>query len=236
MRCLPLLASSLIAGFAMAAAPSPAPAPAQQDEASLERSLDAGVKPDEMRDWLKALAAEPNNVGSPHDKQNADFILSLFKKFGWDAHIETFNVLYPTPVSETVELLGPKPFKATLQEPNIPGDTTSRAKQPSLPAYLEYQGDGDVKAPLVYVNYGMKDDYKALERLGVDVKGKIVIVRYGSGWRGLKPLLAQQHGAVGCLIYSDPSDDGYSVETAYPDGPARPAHGFQRGSVEDMPI
>jgi N-acetylated-alpha-linked acidic dipeptidase len=231
-RVLLLTASSLIALSALAAAPAPAP----QDEATLEKNFDAGINQNEMRDWLKTLAAEPNHVGSPHDKQNADMILGLFKKFGWDAHIETFNVLYPAPVSETVELLGNKPFKATLQEPNIPGDTTSRSKQPSLPAYLEYQGDGDVTAPLVYVNYGMRDDYRTLARLGVDVKGKIVIARYGSGWRGLKPLLAQQHGAIGCLIYSDPSDDGYSVDTAYPDGPARPPHGFQRGSVADMTI
>ncbi|MBV9572166.1 MAG: M28 family peptidase [Alphaproteobacteria bacterium] len=235
MRRILLFASSCaLALLAISAAPAPGPVP--QDQASLERSFDASIKAGEMGDSLKTLAAEPNHVGSPHDKQNADFILGLFKKFGWDTHIETFNVLYPTPISETVELLGPKPFKATLQEPNIPGDTTARAKQPALPAYLAFQGDGDVKAPLVYVNYGMRDDYKALERLGVDVKGKIVIVRYGSGWRGLKPLLAQQHGAVGCLIYSDPSDDGYSVDTAYPNGPARPARGFQRGSVMDMPI
>jgi N-acetylated-alpha-linked acidic dipeptidase len=233
-RLLMLSASSLLGLSALAAAPPPSPSP--QDRASLERSLDADIKPDEMRDWLKNLAAEPNNVGSPHDKQNAEFILNLFKKFGWDAHIETFNVLYPTPVSETVELLGPKPFKATLQEPNIPGDTTARSKPQGLPAYLAFQGDGDVKAPLVYVNYGMRDDYKTLQRLGVDVKGKIVITRYGGGWRGLKPLLAQQHGAVGCLIYSDPSDDGYSVDATYPKGPARPPHGIQRGSVEDMPI
>ncbi|HEY1637522.1 MAG TPA: M28 family peptidase, partial [Rhizomicrobium sp.] len=233
-QTLLLTVSSLVALSALAAAPPSAPVP--QDQASLERNFDADIKPDEMRDWLKMLAAEPNHVGSPHDKQNADFILNLFKKFGWDAHIETFNVLYPTPVSETVELLGPKPFKTTLQEPNIPGDTTARSKQPSLPAYLEYQGDGDVKAPLVYVNYGMRDDYKTLQRLGVDVKGKIVIARYGSGWRGLKPLLAQQHGAVGCLIYSDPSDDGYSVDATYPQGPARPPRGFQRGSVEDMTL
>ncbi len=232
-RILLLSASYLVAASAFAAAPS---APPPQDEKAIEKNFDAAIDPNQMRDWLKTLAAEPNHVGSPHDKANAEFILGLFKKFGWDAHIESFNVLYPTPVSETVELQGLKPFKATLQEPNIPGDTTSRSKQPSLPAYLEYQGDGDVTAPLVYVNYGMRDDYKALARLGVDVKGKIVIARYGGGWRGLKPLLAQMHGAVGCLIYSDPSDDGYAVDAAYPNGPARPPHGFQRGSVEDMPI
>jgi N-acetylated-alpha-linked acidic dipeptidase len=231
-RILLLSVSTLVGLVTLAAAPPPPP----QDQKSLERDFDGAIDQNEMRGWLKNLASEPNHVGSPHDKANAEFVLGLFKKFGWDAHIETFNVLYPTPVSETVELQGPKPFKATLQEPNIPGDTTSRSKQPSLPAYLAFQGDGDVTAPLVYVNYGMRDDYKTLARLGVDVKGKIVIARYGGGWRGLKPLLAEMHGAIGCLIYSDPSDDGYSVEATYPNGPARPPHGFQRGSVEDMPI
>ncbi len=228
-----LTAFSLVAILSMAAA---SPDRAQMDQATLTRNFDASVNVNEMRGWLKTLAAEPNHVGSPHDKANAEFILELFKKFGWDAHIETFQVLYPTPVSETIELLGPRPFKATLQEPPILGDTSATAKQPALPAYLAYQGDGDVTAPLVYVNYGMRDDYKALQRLGVDVKGKIVIARYGGGWRGLKPLLAQQHGALGCIIYSDPSEDGYSVDATYPSGPARPPHGFQRGSVEDMPI
>src|SRR6201996_286950 len=206
------------------------------DSAALEKSFDSVLSAKDQSDWDKLMASEPNHVGSPHDKANAEWELAQFKSFGWDAHIETFQVLYPTPISEAVELLGPKPFKATLQEPPIPGDTSARAKEYPLPAYLAYQGDGDVKAPLVYVNYGMQSDYRDLERMGVDVKGKIVIARYGAGWRGLKPLLAQQHGAVGCIIYSDPSDDVYSEDAAYPKGGARPPHGFQRGSVEDMPL
>ena len=227
-RLLMYLASaSLLAGGAALGAPAP-------DEASLARTLDASIQPSDLRAWMQLMAAEPNHVGSPHDKANAEWELAQFKAFGWDAHIETFEVLYPTPVSETLELVGPRPFKATLQEPPIPGDTTSRATDPALPAYVAYQGDGDVAAPLVYVNYGMPDDYKALERMGIDVKGKIVIARYGQGWRGLKPKLAQDHGAVGCIIYSDPRDDGYSAEVPYPDGPARPPRGIQRGSVADM--
>ena len=118
----------------------------------------------------------------------------------------------------------------------MPGDETSSRTKDELPAYVAFQGDGDVTAPLVYVNYGMPDDYKALERMGVDVKGKIVIARYGEGWRGLKPKLAQDHGAIGCIIYSDPRDDGYSADDVYPKGAARPAHGFQRGSVADMTL
>src|SRR5690242_8882283 len=228
------LTACCVCALALTAAVADVPPPA--DQAALEKSFDAKIQPSEIGGWIKLMAAEPNQVGSPHDKANAEWELAQFKSFGWDAHIETFQVLYPTPVSETVELLGPKPFKATLQEPPIKGDTSATAKQYALPAYLAYQGDGDVKAPMVYVNYGMQDDYKQLERMGISVKGKIVVARYGAGWRGLKPLLAQQHGAVGCIIYSDPADDGYSEADPYPRGGGRPPHGVQRGSVQAMTI
>ncbi len=231
--------ATVLIGFAVAAIlclsrASGAPAQGPADEAALESSFDAQIQPNDLRDWMKLLTAEPNHVGSPHDKSNADQILSWFKAWGWDAHIETFWVLYPTPISETLELSGPRPFKATLQEPPIPGDSSATATEPALPAYVDYQSDGDVSAPLVYVNYGMQDDYKTLERLGVSVKGKIVIARYGGGWRGLKPTLAHDHGALGCIIYSEPKDDGYSVDETYPVGPMRPPRGIQRGSVLDM--
>ena len=211
-----------------------APVPTSGEEVRLERNFDALIRPDDLRDWMKLLAAQPNHVSSPHDKANADQILAWFKSWGWDAHIETFWVLYPKPISEALELVAPQKFKATLQEPPIPGDSSATATDPALPAYVGYQRDGDVTAGLVYVNYGMLDDYKMLQRLGVSVKGKIVIARYGSGWRGLKPKLAQDHGAIGCIIYSDPAQDGYSVEETYPDGPMRPPRGVQRGSVLDM--
>ncbi|HEX3756361.1 MAG TPA: transferrin receptor-like dimerization domain-containing protein [Rhizomicrobium sp.] len=216
----------LCAGVALAQAPEP----------GLTERFDSEISPQEMDGWMKLMAAEPNHVGSPHDKANAAWLLKQFRAYGWDAHIETFKVLYPTPLSETLEMAGPKPWKAMLQEPPIPGDTSARAKQYALPAYVAYQGDGDVTARLVYVNYGNLDDYKRLAQFGIDVRGKIVIARYGQGWRGLKPKLAQEHGAIGCLIYSDPSDDGYSVDSVYPKGPARPPHGIQRGSVADMTL
>jgi N-acetylated-alpha-linked acidic dipeptidase len=206
---------------------------ADSDRAALEAKFDASIQPTDLRDWMKRLASEPNHVGSPHDKANAQWILAQFKSWGWDAHIESFDVLYPTPIHQTLEMTAPKHFVVTLQEPPIKGDTSATAKDPALPAYFAYQGDGDVKGGLVYVNYGMKDDYDALERLGVSVKGKIVIARYGHGWRGLKPKLAWEHGAIGCIVYSDPRDDGYAQEATYPKGPARPPHGIQRGSVED---
>jgi len=197
----------------------------------LEQQFDAQLSSADQTAWLKLMAAEPNHVGSPHDKFNAEWELAQFKKFGWDAKIETFQVLFPTPIAEAVEMGG---FKATLQEPAIPGDSSARETQPALPAYLAYQGDGDVTAPLVYVNYGTEEDYRQLARQGVSVKGKIVITRYGQVWRGVKPLLAYQHGAIGCLIYSDPADDGYAQEAVYPKGPARPPRGIQRGSAMDM--
>jgi N-acetylated-alpha-linked acidic dipeptidase len=222
--------------FAVAVLGAEASEPAAADQAVTEKSFDASINQNEMRDWMKLMASQPNHVGSPHDKANAEWILARFKDWGWDAHIETFEVLYPTPIHEAVELLGPKHFKAALQEPPIKGDSSATATQPALPGYLAYQGDGDVRAGLIYVNYGMKDDYDALESLGVNVKGKIVIARYGSGWRGLKPRLAQEHGAIGCIIYSDPRDDGYSFDADYPKGPMRPPHGIQRGSVQDMTL
>jgi len=214
-----------------------AASPAAMDAKTLEAKFDTSIDPAEMGSWLKLLAAEPNHVGSVHDKSNAEWIAAQLKSWGWEAKIETFDVLYPTPLSEALELVGGPgaPFKATLTEAPIPGDLPTYTKD-ALPAYVAFQGDGDVTAPLVYVNYGMPDDYLALERMGISVKGKIAIARYGGGWRGLKPLLAQMHGAVGSIIYSDPKDDGYAVDDAYPKGPARPKQGFQRGSVADMPL
>jgi N-acetylated-alpha-linked acidic dipeptidase len=199
----------------------------------LEQRFDAQLDPAELRDWLKQMASAPNQVGSPHDKANAEFMLEQFRAWGWDAHIETFEVLYPTPKKVALELLGPQPFTATLHEPPVAGDASS-ALPGALPPYNVYGGDGDVTAPLVYANYGMPDDYKELARRGIDVRGKIVITRYGGGWRGLKPKLAQEHGAVGCLIYSDPHDDGYARGDTWPEGGWRPAEGVQRGSVADM--
>ncbi len=223
----PALASPAMLGFDAASA---------QAERALEHRFDAGLSAEAIRDRLRLMSAEPNQVGSPHDKANAEYTLAQFKAWGWDAHIEVFSVLYPTPKAEALELLTPEPFKATLTEPPIPGDDSSAHQAGGLPAYLAYGGDGDVTAPLVYVNYGMPADYDALRRLGLDVKGKIVIARYGVGWRGLKPKLAYEHGAVGCIIYSDPADDGYGAGDAYPKGAYRPEHGLQRGSVQDIPV
>lgn len=205
-------------------------------ELLLEQQFDGGLDPAQLREWLKRMSAEPNQVGSPHDKANADFMLERFKAWGWDARIETFYVLYPTPKRLQLELVAPQRFKARLREGAIFGDASSQHSQGALPPYNAFGADGDVTAELVYVNYGMPDDYKELARYGVDVKGKIVIARYGDSWRGLKPKLAFEHGAVGCIIYSDPRDDGYFKGDAYPAGGWRPRTGVQRGSVLDMAL
>ena len=204
--------------------------------AEREAEFDAQIHASDQIAWLKQMASAPNHVGSPHDKANAEFILSQFQAWGWDAHIEQFDVLYPTPLSTTVEMVTPQALKLGGQEPAIPGDATSANTSGALPPYVAFQGDGDVIADLVYVNYGMPDDYKALDRRSISVKDKIVLARYGSGWRGLKPRLAQDHGAVGCIIYSDPADDGYGLHDIYPRGGARPANAVQRGSVADMQL
>ena len=229
--------SRLLFAAVAVAALLPAAGLAAPDKA-LEAKFDGMIDNAEMGGWLKTMSAEPIHVGAPHNKKNAEMTLAQFKSWGWDAKIETFWVLYPTPKEVALELTtgAGAPFKATLTERPIPGDESSSRTKDQLPAYVAFQGDGDVTAPLVYVNYGMPADYEALERLGVSVKGKIVIARYGAGWRGLKPKLAQEHGALGAIIYSDPRDDGYSVDDVYPKGAARPPQGFQRGSVADMTV
>ncbi|MGH8315565.1 MAG: PA domain-containing protein, partial [Steroidobacterales bacterium] len=181
----------------------------------LEKKFDANLNAADYGPWLKQLASEANHVGTPHNRENAEFLLKQFRAWGWKAEIENFYVLYPTPKHMSLELIAPTKFVATLHEPPIEGDSTS-GRTDGLPPYNAYGADGDVTGELVYVNYGMPDDYIELARHGVDVKGKIAIARYGKGWRGLKPRLAYEHGAIGCLIYSDPQDDGYAMGDVYP--------------------
>src|ERR1017187_3812192 len=175
-----------------------------QTERNWEKKLQAGIVPDNLRQNMQRLSAHPHHVGSPYDKDNADWMLAKFKDFGFDAQIETFYVLFPTPKERLVELLEPTHFVAKLQEPPLAVDPTSGQTAEQLPTYNAYSKDGDVTAPLVYVNYGVREDYEQLDRLGVSVKGAIVIARYGGAWRGIKPKVAAEHGAIGCLLYSDP--------------------------------
>ncbi len=205
-------------------------APAQMD---WEKKFQNGISPENIRENMRRLAARPHHVGSPYDKDNAEWILSKFKEWGFDAKIETFNVLFPTPKVRLVEMLQPTRFQAKMQEPVLAIDPTSGQTDEQLPTYNAYSIDGDVTAPLVYVNYGSREDYEQLDRLGISVKGAIVISRYGDGWRGIKPKVAAEHGAIGCIIYSDPKGDGYYRGDDYPAGGWRPRDGVQRGSVMD---
>jgi N-acetylated-alpha-linked acidic dipeptidase len=204
-------------------------------EQTLEQRFDAALNPADLDAWLKNMASEANQVGAPHDKANAEFTRDQFQQWGWDAKIEVFYPLYPTLKSHTLEMVAPTKFVAKLKEPAVAGDATS-SRTDGMGPYNVYGADGDVTGELVYVNFGMPDDYKDLARRGIDVKGKIAIARYGVGWRGLKPKLAQVHGAIGCLIYSDPQQDGYGPGDVWPKGGWRPADGVQRGSVADMPV
>jgi N-acetylated-alpha-linked acidic dipeptidase len=185
---------------------------------------------------MMRLAAHPHNVGSAYQRDNAEWLVAQYKKWGWDAHIEQFDVLYPTPKERVLELVSPTKFVAKMDEPPLPEDPYTREKSTQIPGYNVYTADGDVTAPLVYVNQGMPADYEVLERNGISVSGAIVISRYGGGWRGLKPKLAAEHGAVGCIIYSDPADDGYGQDEILPKGPMRPPEGIQRGSVSDTTL
>lgn len=203
---------------------------------SWEKQFDVQLSAANMDTWMKFLTAHPHHVGSPHDKANAEYIAALFKQWGYNTEIVTYYPLFPTPKTRVLELLGSKPYKAKLEEPFLKEDKTSGQRSEQLPTYNAYSADGNVTAELVFVNRGIPADYEELERMGVEVKGKIVIAKYGGSWRGIKPKVAAEHGAIGCIIYSDPEDDGYARGDVYPEGPFRRRDGVQRGSVMDMPV
>jgi N-acetylated-alpha-linked acidic dipeptidase len=209
--------------------------PAAASGQEWESRLLAVPSPDNMREAMRRLSARPHHVGSAYGRENAEWILARFREWGWDARIETFDVLFPTPKERLVEMIAPTRFRLALEEPALAVDPTSGQKAEQLPTYNAYSIDGDVTGPLVYVNYGLPEDYEQLDRLGISVEGKVALARYGRSWRGIKPKVAAEHGAVGCLIYSDPRDDGYFEGDVFPKGPMRPKDGVQRGSVMDFP-
>jgi N-acetylated-alpha-linked acidic dipeptidase len=204
-------------------------------ERDLEHRFQALPSPDNLREYMRTITAEPHHAGAPGSRKVADYVLAKFKSWGLNAQIEEFESLIPYPTERVVELVGPERYVAKLKEPpvDVDGDSNDAGQ---LPSFNAYSADGDVTADLVYVNYGTPEDYEELAKLKIDVKGKIVIARYGRSWRGIKPKVAWEHGAVGCIIYSDPRDDGYFPGDVYPAGAYRPEQGVQRGSVMDMPI
>ena len=210
------------------------PADALAAHASRESQLRAIPHPDSLRMRMRLLSEEPHEAGTDRSRKVAEQILARFKSFGLDARIEVFEALMPRPTSRTLEMIAPEKFVAALKEKPAPGDKDANDAN-QLPTYNAYSPDGDVTGDLVFVNYGLPEDYRILDSLGISVRGKIVIAKYGRSWRGIKPKLAAEHGAIGCLIYSDPRDDGYFVGDVYTDGSMRPWTGVQRGSVMDMP-
>ena len=233
-----------VATFALAAAAAgsaergmlgfaPEQAAQQRD---LEARFDAHLSAEEIGEWIRTFSARPHHVGSPFGRESAERLAELFRSWGWETEIETFQVLFPTPTLRRLELLEPEAFAAGLEESALPADATSGQRDEQLPPYNAYSIDGDVSAALVYVNYGVPADYEELERRGIDVAGKNVIARYGGSWRGIKPKVAAEKGAVGCILYSDPRDDGFGQGDVYPEGGFRPSQGVQRGSVADMPL
>jgi N-acetylated-alpha-linked acidic dipeptidase len=204
------------------------------EQFALESKFDSQLKAENLRNWMERLSARPHHTGSPYDKENAEFMAQLFKSWGYQTEIETFHVLFPTPKNRVLEMIEPEKYTAELTEPEIPEDKTSGQQKEQLPTYNAFSRDGDVTGELVYVNYGIPKDYEELELRGIDVKGKIVIARYGASWRGVKPKVAAEHGAIGCIIFSDPSGDGYYQGDVYPAGGWRNEHSVQRGSVMDF--
>jgi N-acetylated-alpha-linked acidic dipeptidase len=239
-RLLALAALLLILGLPAAQTQPPAPirgftAKSSEAERQLEEKFRAVPKPENNREYMRTITAEPHHAGSPGSRKVAEYVLSQFKSWGLNASIESFEALMPYPMKRRVEMIEPERYVLKLQEPPVAQDPDS-TDAGALPTFNAYSADGDVTAELVYVNFGTPEDYEQLSKLGIDVKGKIVIARYGRSWRGIKPKVAYEHGAVGCIIYSDPHEDGYFAGDMFPNGPYRPEMGAQRGSVMDMPI
>tara|TARA_B110000196_G_scaffold311802_1_gene316239 strand:+ start:877 stop:3135 length:2259 start_codon:yes stop_codon:yes gene_type:complete len=208
----------------------------QKDQKALESKFDSVLDPQNLDEWMKHMSSKPHHVGSPWSKQNAEYVAKHFKSWGFEADIETFEVLVPFPKIMKLELIEPKKVSLRLNEPALKEDATSGITKDVLPGYNAFSADGNVTAELVFVNYGIPADYEELSRLGIDVKGKIVLAKYGGSWRGIKPKVAHENGAIGCIMFSDPKDDGYVRGDVYPKGPYRMEHGIQRGSVLDMPM
>ncbi|MDX1579406.1 MAG: PA domain-containing protein, partial [Gemmatimonadota bacterium] len=231
----------LTAGGATSAAAQEAPSllgfspAAAERQLEVEARLDEIVDPENLASWMERMTREPFYVGAPYNRENAEWTAERFRSWGYDVEIAEYRVLFPTPRVRHVEMLEPERYVARLEEPEVEGDRTSGVEG-KLPTYNAYSADGDVSGELVYVNQGIPRDYEELERRGIDVEGKIVIARYGGSWRGIKPKVAHEHGAIATILYSDPRDDGYFQGDDYPEGPYRMEHGVQRGSVADMPL
>ena len=205
------------------------------EELKTEKTFDDLISAPHIGETIRDLSSRPHHVGSPGSREVAEKIQQLFLSYGFNVRMDVYQVLFPVPKLRILEMTAPQIYHALLKEPPLKEDTSS-AQEGQLPTYNAWSADGNVQAELVYVNYGLNADYEVLARMGIDVKGKIVIARYGQSWRGIKPKIAQEHGAIGCIIYSDPKDDGYYQGDVYPKGAFKNEYGVQRGSVMDMVV
>jgi N-acetylated-alpha-linked acidic dipeptidase len=239
MRSVLIVCLALFSGIPSSNAETP---PLGFDDSSgarqraLEEAFDRELSASDLDAWMKHLSARPHQAGSPADEANAEYLAGLLESWGYDVDLADYQVLFPTPKERVLELVAPTTFTASLTEDTLPEDPGTAVREELLPPYNAFSADGDVEGELVYVNYGTPEDYETLERYGIDVTGKIVIARYGKSWRGIKPKMAAEHGAIGAIIYSDPADDGYARGDVYPEGPYKQESAVQRGSVMDLPL
>jgi N-acetylated-alpha-linked acidic dipeptidase len=203
--------------------------------AKFERIILDTPTPDNARKWLMALTEEPHVAGTPAEKRVAEWVRDRLKEFGLDVEMVKYDVFLNHPKSVSLKLVEPTQESLSLVEDSYPQDKDSTPRG-EFPAFHGYGASGDATGQVVYVNYGSPADYDKLTQLGVSVAGKVALARYGGPFRGLKVKEAQEHGALGALIYSDPADDGYMKGDVYPDGPMRPPSAIQRGSVEFLSI
>ena len=201
----------------------------------LEIQFDRQINAAEQDVWLRKFSQKPHHVGSAAGKVIAEEVADLMKGWGYDTKIEKYEILLPTPKERLLQLVSPNQYTASLSEDSLAEDASTAEQTELLPPYNAFSTDGDVEGELVFINYGRPEDHALLERYGISLKGKIAIAKYGKSWRGIKPKLAAEKGAIGTIIYSDPADDGYVVGDTYPEGPYKHETGVQRGSVMDMP-
>jgi len=208
---------------------------ASNTQHELETVFDSHIDRVEMDGWLREFSSEAHHVGSPKGKKNADALAALFRSWNYEVEIAEYQILFPEPLTRELELLYPYQFTASLTEDSLEEDPSTSVIDDLLPPYNAFSIDGEAEGELVFVNYGTPADYEILERYGISVAGKIAISKYGGSWRGIKPKLAGEKGAIATIIYSDPGDDGYGPGDVYPEGPFKNDSGVQRGSVMDMP-
>ena len=214
------------------AAQQPIPGYAPQTAARQRPAEQAAIQapsPEIARRHSQALSAEPHVAGTPAQRRTADYVIQQMREMGLETEVRTYRVWMPHATSARVWRVSPDPAELSLPEPAVPGDPATAQWQ--YPTVNGYSAPGDATGEVVYVNYGLIEDYARLDSLGVSVRGKVAVARYGRSFRGIKAREAERHGAVALIIYSDPRDDGYMAGEVYPEGPMRPDGAVQRGSV-----